>query len=341
MSRASTAIEDEFWRHGLHQRPNGRSIVSREFLIVPERRSFLAKLNASTGSALWSAKVQNSWGWLACTSDRVFYLNQHSRLQCHDAETGEAQWAEELRGYNGWLVPAGPTLLVGGWRGYAPLVALDVTTGAPRWQENWKGRHRISEPVMGPWGIAVASLDEHLVRFLSAETGATVAEGTLPRYDQEPDATPLLRGHGSHLLLAGCDGAYYQLVPPRNSWTILFQHPEGIATIAPPIVEEQVVFVDLARNLNCYGLQRGERRWSVPWQHRRKDHLPVAMSSRGLLAVGSDNGRLSVFDLGGNQLWSKVLAKRIETNIAWLDDKTLVAGTTSALVAIRPALPQQ
>jgi len=342
VSPASDAIAGEIWRHDLHERPSHRSIVTREFLIVPERRTFLAKLNPVTGSAMWSAKVQNTWGWLACTSDRVFYLNQHRRVQCHDVETGEMQWAEDLQGYNGWLVAAGANILVGGWRGYTPLIALDATTGVMRWPEkNWSRGHRVAEPVVGPWGIAVASLDADLVRFLSVETGAIEAEGPLPHHGQAPDASPLLRRHGMHLLLAAHDGRYHQFASRDGSWTVLFEHPDGIATYAPPVAEERVVFMDRAGNLNCYGLQLGERRWSAPWQHSRKDHLPVAISPRGLLAVGSNTGRLSVFDSSGTQLWSKVVAKRIETNIAWLDEQTLVMGTMSALVAFRPPLPQQ
>src|SRR6185312_2840634 len=99
------------------------------------------------------------------------------------------------------------------------------------------------------------------------------------------------------------------------SWTVLFDHRDGISTFAPPIVGDQVFFMDGIGNLNCYGLQHGDRRWSAPWQHRRRDLLPVAVSSRGSIAVGSDSGRLAVFDGGGNERWSKVVAKRIETNI--------------------------
>ncbi len=129
------------------------------------------------------------------------------------------------------------------------------------------------------------------------------------------------------------------LSSPHGSWTVLFEHLDGIATTAPPIVDDNVVFMDAVGNLACYGLLVGERRWSVPWQHRRIDRLPVALSPQGMFAVGSDIGRISVFDPAGGLLWSKVVAKRIETDMVWLDHQTLVAGTTGVLLALRLPLP--
>jgi outer membrane protein assembly factor BamB len=52
----------------------------------------------------------------------------------HDLMTGDVQWTAEQRGMWGWLVPAGDVLVLGGWRGYTPVVALDVMTGKQRWK---------------------------------------------------------------------------------------------------------------------------------------------------------------------------------------------------------------
>jgi outer membrane protein assembly factor BamB len=329
-------LQVEAWRRDLHQRPNHRTIVRSDLVIVPERRTRLLRLDPATGGPVWSAHVENTWGWLAAASDSVFYLNQHNRLQCLALDTGEERWTADLRGINGWLVPAGPVLLVGGWRGYGPLLALDVKTGVARWQEDRRGGN--AEPIVGPWGIAVASLEEPVIRFLAPETGAPHGEVPLPAHGQEPDASPLLRRHGDRLLLAGRDGRMHQLATPRGPWTVLFEHADGIRTQAPPVVGSDVVFMDGAGHLNCYDVVAGERRWSAPWQHGRVDVLPAAASPRGMLAVGSANGRLAVFGRDGAQLWSKTVARRIETDVAWLDDGALLAGTTSSLIAVRPAL---
>ncbi len=333
----SVPLEGEIWRRDLHQLPNDRSIITRELLVVPERQSYLTSITPATGAVRWSAKVENTWGWLAHGADHVFYLNQHARLQCFVAETGEERWVTDLQGINGWLVPAGPLVLVGGWRGYTPLAAVEAASGAVRWQREWAARQRVAEPLVGPWGVAVASLDEPLMRFLVPETGVAVTEVSMPAHGHAPDASPLMRRHGETLLLAARDGRVYRLRSPRHSWETLFEHPGGIITIAPRVLGDDLVFMDAAGDLNCYELSRGQSRWSTRWEHGRVDKLPAAISPAGMLAVGSANGRISVFDRSGTELWAKVVAKRVETDLAWLDDETLVAGITSGVVAFRPS----
>jgi outer membrane protein assembly factor BamB len=130
----------------------------------------------------------------------------------------------------------------------------------------------------------------------------------------------------------------YQLATPRGPWTVLFRHADGIRTQGPKVVGSDIVFMDSAGHLNCYDVDSGRRCWSTPWQHSRVDMLPAAASPQGMLAVGSSNGRLAVFGRDGAQIWSKTVAKRIETDIAWVDDGKLLAGTTSSLIAVQPAL---
>jgi hypothetical protein len=40
----------------------------------------------------------------------------------------------------------------------------------------------------------------------------------------------------------------------------------------------------------------------------------------------------------GDAMCSKVIAKRIETNVAWIEGQALVVGTTGALVAFRRSM---
>lgn len=334
----SSHVEVPLWTRTLHQRPSERSVVTPELLLLPERQSRLTRIDPETGADKWSVHVKNTWGWLAHSSERVYYLNQHDHLQCHAMETGESLWTADLGGIRGWLQLAGQVLLVGGWRGYTPLAGLDTATGSPCWQLDWLGRRRIAQPIVGPWGIAAADLDASVVQFRNPNTGVLTREVPLPAIGHEPDATPLLRCYGDVLVLAGRDGACNCLDSSRSSWDVLFRHAEGIATIAPPIVGDDVLFMDNAGRLNCYRLRDGAQRWTAPWHHGTRDRLPVALSSAGLLAVGSSDGRVSVFDQTGRQVWSRVLAKRIETDLAWTNDHSLVAGTTGALVALRPSL---
>ena len=332
-----SSLAYELWRRDLHHRPSHRAILTDKLLITPERSTFLTRLEPASGTPRWSTKILNPWGWLAHDSERVYYLNQHALMQCHALDDGKMRWTAELPGIHGWLVPAGRVVVVGGWRGYTPLSALDAATGELVWRGEPTGE-RLAEPVAGPWGLAVASLDAPLVRFLDPTSGALQGEAPLPAHGQQPDATPLLRRAGDRLLLAARDGRYLSLASPSSGWEVLFTHPTEIHTTAPPIVDDAAIFMDMRGQLSCYGLLRSDLRWSLPWRHQRRDLLPVARSPRGLWAIGGSDGRVSVLDPTGRVLWSKVIAKRIQTDLAWLDDQTFVVGTMTALTAIRPEL---
>lgn len=333
---SSSSIPGELWRHDLNQRPTIRSIVAPDLLLVQERQTFLTRLDPASGVPLWSAKVQNPFGWLAEDRNHVYYLNQHSVVQCNERRTRAALWSTTLRGTNGWLVAAGPTVLVGGWRGYSPLTALDANTGEVRWQLGGSGNERLSAPVVGTWGVAVASLGAPVLRFLDPASGALGSVLPLPAHGRDAVDAPLLRRSGDWLLLAGRDGRYHALSGPDGAWEVLFTHAPGILTVCPPVLDAAIVFLDGTARLNCYSLVSRQRRWSAAWAHGRQDRLAAALSSAGLLAVASADGRLAVFDSNGSQLWSAVVARRIETDIAWLNDQTIATGTTGALVAVRP-----
>jgi|GEM_PF-4764587 len=321
--------DKELWSFGLHQRPSSRSILTSTHILAPDRETSLTHLDPATGDTRWTVPIRNPWGWLATACDRVFYLDQRSRVQCHDLATGGCQWTRQLDGIGGWLVAGADLILSGGWRGYTPLVCLDARDGAVRWTHQLG---KIAEPILGPWGIAVASLESPTLQFLDPQTGSITSTQPLPAHGQDPDATPLLRAHGDQLYLASSDGEYCRIGPQHT--TRLFHHPAGIHTIAPMIFDDTILFMDRAATLQAYALD-GTPRWSVPWRLQRRDLLPSARSSHGHLAVADGNGHVSVFDADGNKLWSKHLTKRIETPLAWYDDTTLLTGTANAIVAIR------
>ncbi len=139
---------------------------------------------------------------------------------------------------------------LGGWRGYTPVVALDVTTGEQRWRLDLDGKP-VGEPAVGPWGTAVPILGESRLLFLDAQDGSTIGEATLSAREQDPDATPLLRRSGERFCLAGCGGRYYDLERPWRSWRTLFEHPQGIASMAPVVLGDLAVFMDSTGQLCC------------------------------------------------------------------------------------------
>lgn len=120
------------WTYATHEVVRSL-LVDGEDCFVTGRNRYLLALHGATGEPRWSVRVLNTWGSLAATRGRVFYLNQHSRLVALDRETGDALWTRDLPNYYGWLHAYGETVVVGGWRGYTDIFALDAAEGGDRW----------------------------------------------------------------------------------------------------------------------------------------------------------------------------------------------------------------
>jgi len=58
-----------------------------------------------------------------------------------------------------------------------------------------------------------------------------------------------------------------------------------------------------------------------------------------MVAVAGPNGRIAVVDAADKLVWKRRVADWIETNIGWVADEVLVAGTTGTLLAMRTRRP--
>ena len=144
----------ELWRHPIHQAAHSRTLISRDVIIVPERRCHLTRLAPDSGDVLWDARVDNTWGWLCADAQRCYWLNQHHRLQALDIESGAQLWESSVPGISGYLTVHQGVVVSGGWRGYTDIVGLDSDTGEPLWTIPARGGDA-SHPVSTGAGLAV------------------------------------------------------------------------------------------------------------------------------------------------------------------------------------------
>ena len=167
----------KIWSHNLHQQPGFAStFISPSLILTTERRSRLTRLDPETGTPVWEAKIGNPWGWLTATDTAAFYLNHHTLLQCFAADTGKLAWETSLTGWNyfGQPVARGRYLLVGGWRGYAPVHCLDTETGRLLWR--YPGESSLGLPILSHWGVALpdaANCEVIIVRLGNWRTNTT------------------------------------------------------------------------------------------------------------------------------------------------------------------------
>jgi len=124
------------WERQLHQAGSASALaVNTRYLVVHERRTRLVSLDPLDGSVRWDIPIGTWPRAVVISGPHCLVIPQNTgELLCLDLDNGERVWSVGLRGYVGHLVVAGDTVLVGGWRGYTPLHALDVDTGRLRWK---------------------------------------------------------------------------------------------------------------------------------------------------------------------------------------------------------------
>lgn len=295
---------------------------------VAANHNKLVSISSETGQVRWSASVESPYGWLAFNDRSVFYLNQHAHLIAVDRKTGEPLWSRTLEGVSGWLHTLSTTVVVGGWRGYTDILAIDGDDGKTRWTRSARSQPLHSTRIHAESGtLVVADVENKQARFVRLADGVEVSQAPVDweaEFIERPTGTtrctgPLVIRSSGHQFLA--------------------------ITGANPDIEVVAVEADIwSQNISCSGAvvpfltSRGELlAWHLVEKrilnfgllpHNRRDLLPFCQISDDSFVVGTSFGELRHFTQSGKETARSKVGKRVATGIS-LSGSTAIFGTDS------------
>jgi outer membrane protein assembly factor BamB len=230
-------VFERVWTYPIHHAVGAFSIDGDD-CFVATRGTQLVALTANTGERRWGARIQNPYGWLAVHQRTVFYLNQHSHLIAVDRLTGEPQWSLDLHGINGWLHAYRDRVVVGGWRGYTDVLALDADDGRACWTlDARRGQLHSTRVYAESETLVVAEQQAKRILFVRLADGEQVGECPTDGWEQEfaehPSGTAtanapavLDSGQNEFFVIAGTN----QLFGPSTS-----KRASGLGTCRVPV----------------------------------------------------------------------------------------------------------
>jgi hypothetical protein len=260
-------------------------------------------------------------------------LNQHSRLDVFDRRTGTLFWSRELRGINGWLHAFGSTVVVGGWRGYSDIVALDAADGTIRWTRPGRKTALHSTRVHGASSslLVAAGGDPGTFMFVDLLTGDLKASYQVPgswgrTFSERPGGTS-----GSEPLVVERDDASFTLVTGTQPTVTEIRVPESIASANLRVAEGVVPYMTPSGELVAWSLGESRLLRLGAVQHNRRDVLPFAVLGEDLFAYGTSFGMLGVTSTAVENRRARRVSKRVSTAIVKMDG-ALVFGTAGGTV---------
>lgn len=324
---------DTVWTYATHQRVHN-FLVDGDDCFVAGRNTRLVALNGATGEPRWSIAVKNAWGWLAATRDYVFYLNQHSELVALNRLTGEMIWSRNLCGIYGWLHAYGQTVVVGGWRGYTDVLAMDATDGRNRWGLPAKQEHLHSTRIHAQSNsLVVASpADGGSFIFMDLDTGRELSRHPAPG-DWVGETCGRPRGTslpGTPLVLdGGVDGFF--VVDGTSPTVERIAIPDGIWSHNLTCAGRVIPFVTPSGDLAVWSFQERRARVLGRIEHNRRDLLPFCQISEDLFLAGTSFGTLNLFGRHPIATAAWKVGKRISTTLS-ICGPLVVFGTDSGSV---------
>ena len=192
------------WERRLHQggsAAKGLSLTSDQ-VVVHERCTRLVGLDRWTGSLRWDVSVGTYPRAVVTAGDRCLVIAQNSdQLSCLDVQTGALLWNSELPRWSGHVVTTADTVLVGGWRGYTPLMAFDLQSGARRWDTD---RLDTVLPVPAGEGVLVGAPGGTRIRLVDRCNGEELSCWRLPEPLISSDDRPAFTAVGADRFLVRC-----------------------------------------------------------------------------------------------------------------------------------------
>ncbi len=336
---------ERLWSFDTHQTVHAFAGTGGD-IFVACRSSHLHCIEALTGESRWDAGVLNSWGWLAVDSSRVYYLNQHSRLDAFDRLTGAVCWSRQLNGMNGWLHAFGTTVVVGGWRGYTDILAMDAADGATRWVRPGRNRPLHSTRIHGASSSLLIAVGGQpgIFDFVDLLTGDSKANISVPgswggTFSERPIGTS-----GDEALVVERDDASFTMVTGSTPAVTVVELAETIASRNLQLVDGVIPYMTPGGELVAWSLAASRLLRLGAVHHNRLDMLPFAVLGDDLFVYGTSFGMLGLTSTTVGNRHARRISKRVSTMIATTKDAvifgtaggTVVAYTGLANMALHP-----
>lgn len=315
------------WTYPIHH-ALGAFAADGDECFVAARHTQLVSVSSQTGQFRWSARIGSPYGWLAFNDRSVFYLDQHAHLIAVDRKTGEHRWSRDLSGTNGWLHALGGAVVVGGWRGYTDILAIDADDGNTRWTRSARNGALHSTRIHAESNtLVVADLEGKRIRFIRLADGVEVAQFPVDwdvPYTECPMGTtrstaPLAIKSSEHQFLAitGTNPDIEVVAVEANIWS---ENISSSGSVVPLMTSrrELLAWHLVEKRMLNFGLLR----------HNRRDILPFCQVSADSFVVGTSFGELHHFTQSGKETARSKVGKRVATGIS-LAGSIAVCGTDS------------
>ncbi|RSN63130.1 hypothetical protein DMH01_11005 [Amycolatopsis sp. WAC 04182] len=285
------------WERPLHQAgsPSAMAVTARH-IVVHERSTRLVGFEPADGSVRWDVPV-GTWPY-AVVIDGPYCLvipQTISRLLCLDVETGEAVWQAEPGSLPGHVVVDEGLVLVGGWRGYTSLSALDLRTGAVRWQAGEHGSTVL--PAATEAGFLVGKPGHESVRLIDRGDGRELAAWSLPEPLVGPDIGPAFRAEDDGGFLVRCgDRLVVRITLSETKAETVVRAERDLMPRAVDLCGGLLWLAERRGGYTVVDPSDGAERWRV--QHDRR-FVPSVASVDGGFAIADEGGSLLRVDLAG------------------------------------------
>lgn len=318
------------WERQLHQRGDTKALsLTPDQVIVHERRTRLVGLDRWTGSLRWDVSVGEYPRAVVVTGDRCLIITQRSgRLSCLDVRTGAPLWSAEIPWLSGHVVTTADTVIVGGWRGYTPLMAFDLATGTRRWET----AHRVDTvlPVPAGEGVLVGGQGETEIRLIDPREGGERSRWRLPEPLISSDDRPAITPVGPDRFLLRCGPR--SVVDLRLSSAGVREFVRAGDDLVSEAVEHTAGVLwlrELRRGYTTVDPGDGRVLWRVEVAQPLIDQV---VRTRAGYAFASNNGVLYLLDPAGQVLKRVAVARRI-TALRSVEPGELLVRTKGTLLA--------
>jgi hypothetical protein len=321
-------VFERLWTFPVHHAV-GAFVADRDACFFAARNTKLIALCAITGEQRWAAQIRNPHGWVAFDERRVFYLNQHSYLTALNRQTGERLWSRELLGTNGWLHAFGDRVIVGGWRGYTDILAMDANDGSTCWSRSARTAALHSTRVHAESAtLIIAEPQNRRIAFARLSDGAELAEHAANFESEEVLERPTGTTGTSEPALVQCGEHDFLVVTGRTASVRMVSVEVSIWSRNLSCSGSVVPFVTSAHELAAWHTTENQLLLLGAIRHNRRDLLPFCQISSTSFVVGTSFGDLLHFSPTASAPTTQKLGKRIATRIANAGN-VMVCGTDS------------